>query len=170
MPGSSDFGKQEIRQYLTENYPPDSRVLDLGVGQGTYSDLLRDYFPVMDAIEAHAAYVIAFHLTDKYRQVFIADVRSFVFFHRYEIFILGDVLEHLPAEDGQNLIRWLCSLGEVVVSVPYLTKQGIVNDNPFEIHRQDDLTHEIMTERYPQLKLLVNGDHIGIYVRGNVEI
>ena len=50
------------------------------------------------------------------------------------------------------------------MAVPYLWEQGPEFNNPYEIHLQPDLTPEIMSERYPSLKLLFGNEGYGYYI------
>ena len=56
----------------------------------------------------------------------------------------------------------------MIVAVPYLSSQGIEEDNIYEIHKQDDLTDKIMKERYPYLKNVFKNDKYGYYVKEEV--
>ena len=56
----------------------------------------------------------------------------------------------------------------MIVAVPYQYKQGIVDDNEYEIHKQDDLTNEIFLERYPFMRLLIGNDIYGYYIKGDM--
>jgi hypothetical protein len=44
-------------------------------------------------------------------------------------------------------------------------EQDICEDNVYEIHKQPDLTPEIVLERYPMLKLLYKNSKYGYYVK-----
>lgn len=132
---------------------------------GTYHFLLHDYFTTIDAIEAFPPYIDEFALKEKYGEVYVIDALNFPYYHEYPIAILGDVLEHFQIFDAKRLLDWLARVcEEVIVSVPFLTPQGIVNDNMYEFHAQSDLTPTIMIERYPMLKPLVLSDFIGVYI------
>ena len=52
----------------------------------------------------------------------------------------------------------------IIVSVPWLWKQGPWKGNINETHIQFDLTEDIMAERYPELKLLHKTKNIGSYI------
>lgn len=166
MPGSAPDFKDLIKQHLVDHYPPDTPIIDIGAGMGTYSNLLSDHFTTIDAIEVFAPYIEEFNLTEKYGEVYNIDALNFPYYHEYRIAILGDVLEHFPIFDATNLLNWLTRImDEIIVSVPFLTKQGVVNDNEYEFHHQSDLTPEIMTARYPMLKPLATNDFIGVYIK-----
>ena len=53
----------------------------------------------------------------------------------------------------------------MIVAVPYQYEQGEEYGNVYEIHKQDDLTPEIVKKRYPMLKLLYGNDEYGYYVK-----
>ena len=53
----------------------------------------------------------------------------------------------------------------MIVAVPYLSPQGIEEDNIYEIHKQDDLTDKIMKERYPYLKNVFMNEKYGYYIK-----
>jgi 2-polyprenyl-3-methyl-5-hydroxy-6-metoxy-1,4-benzoquinol methylase len=168
MPHSTHIGKEFIRSYLTKEYSPGASVLDIGAGAGTYANLLRGHFTVMDAVEIYAPYIRAYGLASKYRKVYNANAIDFVPEQHYSIVILGDVLEHLTVSDAQALLQRLYpACFEVIVSVPYLYVQPAFGGNASEHHEQDDLTHELMLARYPGLRLLADFSKqvppIGIY-------
>lgn len=165
MPYSVIDFKDVIRQHLTSRYGPGASVLDVGPGAGTYADLLRDHFPLMDAVEVWEPYLGEFGLRGKYREVFIGDVRTFGFGRRrYDVVILGDVLEHLPAGAARDVLaRCRRHSREVIVSVPFLSEQGAWGGNPFETHHQPDLTPALVAERFPAACALGVNERIGVY-------
>jgi hypothetical protein len=166
MPGSSPAFKIDIRNYLMGKFPSNATILDIGAGEGTYAELLGDYFMDIDAIEIHAPYIYQFNLIERYRYTYIADCRT----HDYEfynVFILGDILEHLQVHEAQQLLDKLYPLcDEIIVSVPYLTPQGRVAGVEWEEHKQPDLTPDVMDDRYGKyIKRLFWNDKIGVYIR-----
>ena len=156
----SDF-KLDLKNYL-KKYPYDSLILDVGAGSGTYALLLGDYFCNIDAVEVFKPNADA--IQTNYRRVFNEDIRDFKYDY-YDVVIFGDVLEHLDVEEARDVLNYAIEHSkEVVVAVPYCYEQGICYGNVYEIHKQDDLTPEIMKERYPCLKLLYGNDRYGYYV------
>jgi hypothetical protein len=155
-----DWGGLHVRDWVTTNYAPiGSTLLDVGAGWGKYRDLLPEY--VMDACEIWPDNVRRENLYERYRNVFVGDIydvvhgRAWGRNHRYTVAILGDVLEHLPSLRAQSVIAALvgcCS--EVLVVVPFLYVQDEVDGNLYERHEQDDLTQEVMAQRYRELTLL----------------
>jgi len=155
MATSSGFCKPQILQWIRARVPTTARVLDVGAGVGTYAKLLREYTR-MEAVEVWQHYIEKFGLARLYCAVHATDALSFLTTcDQYDLVILGDVLEHLTAENGQLLVE-LCKLktNTIVVSVPYLYGQGAIYNNPWEIHRQADLTHDVFLERYPGFLLI----------------
>lgn len=155
--------KEEVREYL-KRYRG-STILDVGAGCGTYGILLRDYFNEIDAVEVFKPNIERYELWNIYRSVFNEDIRDFKY-GWYDIIIFGDVLEHLSVEEAREVLRYASQHSKVIiVAVPYCYKQGIEEGNEYEIHKQDDLTDEIMKERYPGLKNLFKNEHYGYYVK-----
>lgn len=125
-------------------------VLDVGAGWGKYRTLLPDF--VMDAVEVWVPYIAEERLHDRYRQVFACDVMDLPLEDpslRWSAIILGDVFEHLTVDQATALLpRLLDVCEELFVAVPFHYEQGVVNDNPYEVHQQADLDEEVMSWRY----------------------
>jgi hypothetical protein len=134
---------------------------------------MRDVLPEyknFDAVEGYAPYVDEFALRKKYRQVFVTNVMQFKHFSGYDLVIFKDVLEHLSVADAQTVLkRAIDAKCNIIVAVPYLLEQGVVEDYPdntLEIHLQPDLTPELVTERYPDLQRKFYGEGYGVYTTG----
>jgi 2-polyprenyl-3-methyl-5-hydroxy-6-metoxy-1,4-benzoquinol methylase len=154
MAGSYPYYKKEVTQYLKDNFPTTAKVLDVGAGCGTYYEYLKDYFDNIEAVEVFEPNIKNFNLEQKYKKVYNINILDFKYDY-YDIIIFGDILEHLETAEAQQVLDYAFDrCKELIVAVPYLYPQGIEEDNIYEIHKQDDLTNEIMLERYPKLKLL----------------
>ena len=168
MARSYKYFKEEIANDLIQIFSKKCTILDVGAGSGTYYDLLGDYFDKMDAVEVFTPNIENYHLKEKYRQVFNVDIRDFKY-EDYDIIIFGDIIEHLEVEEAKKVLKYAYErCRQMIVAVPYNYKQGIEYGNIYEIHKQDDLTPEIMKERYPYLKLLYGNDKYGYYVKGDM--
>jgi autotransporter strand-loop-strand O-heptosyltransferase len=165
MPNSYGYFKPEVKDWFVENVPTSKRLLDVGPGQGTYSDLLRNLGYRMDAVEVWAPYVDQFSLRTKYDNVYIENILEFNWTD-YDFIILGDVLEHLGKEDAKRLINAMHFHGKhFLVAIPYTMEQdGEEYGNTYETHLQPDLTPDIMLERYPGLVPLYINNWYGYYV------
>ena len=88
-------GKAWISHAVSRLRP--TTVLDVGPGQGTYADLLRSCTPgaLWSCVEIFAPYVQMFGLHSKYDTIYVADIRGFAWPGRFDVVILGDVLEHM---------------------------------------------------------------------------
>ena len=162
---SYPYFKKEIASYLIDRFSNKCSVLDVGAGDGIYYDLIGDYFTKMDAVEIYMPNIKKYKLEWKYRTVYNTDIREFKY-EQYDIIIFGDVLEHLEVEEAQKVLEYaLKRCREIVVAVPYCYKQGEIEGNKYEIHKQDDLTKENVLERYPYLKLLYGNEEYGYYIR-----
>ena len=144
--------KKEITDYLKELFTKKASILDVGAGEGTYLPFLQDYFTNIEAVEIFKPNIDNFHLEEKYKKVYNIDIRDFKYDY-YDIIIFGDIIEHLDVKDAQKVLKYAYNRCKfMIVAVPYLSSQGIEEDNVYEIHKQDDLTDKIMKERYPYLK------------------
>lgn len=159
-----DFAGLQIRYDITRRFDQTTTILDVGAGWGKYRELLPEY-PHMDACEIWHPNIEAELLGLGYRDVFEADI-VVLDVDRYDVIIMGDVLEHLPTEAAAATVARLNNnCEEIYVAVPYLHPQGEVDGNPFERHVQDDLTDDVMIERYPTLVLYAGSPDKGVYVK-----
>ena len=164
MPESYGYFKNEVKNYLKEHIPLNNKILDVGPGVGTYSNLIREFGYKMDCIEIWEPYVHEFNLKEKYDNVFIGNIIDFDI-SEYDFIILGDVLEHLTKEDGVKLIEKIHVLGKrCLVAIPYTMEQGEYYGNIYESHLQTDLTLNIMAERYPQLEMIYSNSQYGYFI------
>ena len=169
MPVSHNILKSDIRVYFEKNVSIDSKILDIGAGVGTYSKLLRNLGYRMDCMEVWLPYVVEYRLNELYDNVIIGDVMNYDI-SNYDVIIIGDVLEHLSIADALLLMERIESNGQMcLVAVPYKMEQGEYEGNKYEIHKQSDLTNEVMLSRYKNLRLLFKSDcyQYGYYINRN---
>jgi autotransporter strand-loop-strand O-heptosyltransferase len=169
MPYSFTYFKPEVKEWFISNVPISYRVLDVGPGIGTYSDILRSSGYKLDAIEIFEPYIEKYNLKEKYDNVYIGDITLFNI-DDYDFIILGDVLEHLKVDDAVNLINSIINSGkECLVAVPYKMEQGEHEGNIYETHHQPDLTIDVMKERYSKLECIYNNEYYGYYTYINIK-
>lgn len=164
MPYSYHFFKEEVKQHILTQLSinPSTRILDVGVGCGTYSDLLQ---VPMDGVEIYPPYIERFGLLDKYVNLIQDDICNIDFKDKYDYIILGDVLEHITTDKAQDLINRIDECGiKCLVAVPYHYFQGEWEGNVYETHHQPDLSPEVMKSRYPSLRLLYGDNQYGYYI------
>ena len=165
MATSYSYYKDEIAEYLKKGFKKSAKILDVGAGSGTYYNLIGDYFTNMDAVEVFKPNIDKYHLEDKYRKVYNADIRDFKY-EMYDIIIFGDIIEHLSVEDAQKVLKYARKrCREMIVAVPYEYPQDEIEGNVYEIHKQDDLTPTKVLERYPFLELLYGNSVYGYYIK-----
>lgn len=154
-----DWAGHRVRELITMKYPPDTRILDVGAGQGKYRVLLPEYEHVY-AVEVFEPYVDTNNLRELYHEVFVQDVRDFVNERGHAflfdmVVVMGDVLEHLTRDDARVVLNELrAHVTEIIVVVPYEYPQGEEDGNVHQEHLQDDLTVELMAREYPELTLV----------------
>ena len=163
MAESYNYYKKEIKEYLESKFSREASVLDVGCGNGTYYELLKGYFKRIDGVEVFKGNIEKYRLREKYSNIYNKDIEDFRY-KWYDIVIFGDVIEHLGVEEAKKVIEYANDrCREMIVAVPYCYKQGIVEDNVYEIHKQDDLTNEIMLDRYKELELMYKNEVYGYY-------
>lgn len=165
MSGSSfTAGKIEACEFIREHFPPESSILDVGPGCGTWRDILPEYSN-MDAVEIFPA--TAAEIQGKYRSVICADIAD-VEYEWYDLIIFGDVLEHMSVEDAQKMLEYARPRCEdMIIAVPFQYQQGECYGNPWERHIQDDLTLELFYERYPGFESIYLTDNYAYFHRSD---
>ena len=171
MPASRNILKPEVKIFLDNYFTQNNitKILDVGPGEGTYAKLLPEHN--LDAVEVFERYVNDYNLKDLYNEVFVDNIINFDF-SDYQFIILGDILEHLSAEDGVRLITSIDEQNiKCLVAVPYMQPQGVWGGNKYEIHLQADLNPNTIKSRYPTLNVLftdqanwVRGGGYGYYI------
>jgi hypothetical protein len=172
MPVSDLEGKDWIseRFVLLATLKKISTVLDLGVGCGTYSDLLRPFNKNSHwiGVEVWGPYIENYHLNKKYDEIIISDIRylNYSKIKKPDCIFAGDVLEHIPENDACALIHELVTLAKVIfISVPIVKMpQGAWEGNPYEAHIEDSYTHERMMSILPCVYDYSKGYIIGTYL------
>jgi hypothetical protein len=159
---SWDFGKKEICEHLTIMFPEGSTCLDVGACDGKWSNILGAHFK-MYAIEAFKQNADA--IQHKYIKVFNEEIQNFQY-DWYDCIVMGDVIEHLSIKDAQYTIKYAYNrCKELVIAVPYFLPQGAIYGNPYEEHKQPELSHLLFMERYSGFKILLKGDRYGCYIK-----
>jgi SAM-dependent methyltransferase len=153
-----DWAGLLVRDYVHSRYAADAEVLDVGTGYGKYRVLLRAY-PHVDGCEVWEPTVERENLRLLYRNVIIGDFYDVVHHDdwddRYDLVIMGDVLEHIARPAAQGVVERVIAGGaELLVVVPFMYPQDEEDGNVYQRHLQDDLTPELMAAAYPQLRLI----------------
>lgn len=161
---SYDIGKTEAVKWIFEHYSRGSTCLDVGACDGKWFALLSDCM-IMDAVEVWGPYIAKHHLREKYRQVFNCSIQELQYNH-YDLILFGDVLEHMTVEDARQVVAYAYPrCRDMLIAVPFLYKQGAKNKNPYEVHIQDDLTHDLFMERFIGFRPLYLSDKYAYYVK-----
>lgn len=141
--------------HLIRQLRPNS-ILDVGVGFGKWGHLFREYTDIIaaerdpsryerknwqvriDGIEGHAAYLTEMHRFI-YNDIHVGDACALVpQLSRYDVIFMGDIIEHLDKQRGQQLLRDAFAKANkaVIVSTPkHDTGQECLCGNELERHR-----------------------------------
>ena len=75
MPFSTNYFKEETKKFIEKNFEKEIKILDIGAGAGTYSNLLKPLgYKNLDCVEVFEEYVDKFSLRQKYDKVLIGDI------------------------------------------------------------------------------------------------
>ena len=150
MPFSLPETKPWIMDKVSEINP--KTVLDVGAGNGTYLNLIREGLGAsvdVTAVEIWEPYIKEYKLNDLYNTVLQEDVREVDNFS-YDLVIFGDILEHMSEDDA--LAVWAKVQAQAkyaIIAIPTVHfPQGAYMGNPYEAHVKDDWTPTAVLEAF----------------------
>lgn len=173
MGTSSREGKEKIKSWVS-SLDKINTVLDIGVGKGTYVQLLKHKGRIIPTakfigVEAWLPYIEQFSLKTKYDLIINEDLRNLNFneIGNVDLTIAGDVLEHVTKEDAINTVKKISKISRfMIISIPVIHyPQDEINNNPFEKHIKDDWTDQEILETWGELIIDKEiGNEIGVYL------
>jgi predicted TPR repeat methyltransferase len=159
MSTSSIWGKLQTTAWVKANEQNINRILDVGVGSGTYKKLLSQSGICKDAewvgIEIWEPYIRKYDLDVLYDRIInksALDV-SYSSIGKFDLAFAGDVLEHVTKEQSIDLVNRILECSDVlIVSIPIIHyPQGEYDGNPYETHVKDDWSHGEMLSTFGDL-------------------
>ena len=143
-------------------------VLDIGPGVGTYAKLLAD-LPIarMTGVEVWEPYVTTYRLREYYDEIIIGDARV-VDLPVSDVVILGDIVEHMTRAEARELWDRCARAGRraVFLSIPIVHyPQAEIEGNPFEVHVEEDWSHEMVLASFEGIGAWWSGTEVGVYER-----
>ncbi len=176
MPMSNTLHLPTVIHYATELKP--SRILDIGVGMGTYGFLLRQYLDIANGrIRKHEWRLVinGIEIFEGYRnpvwdyaydEVKIGDIRDFLpELPQYDLVLCNDVLEHFQYSEARDLVQRLIEkCGTVIATTPNVEfLQGAWGGNEAEAHRcvlrKSDFPHLVTWSRTGVTNCYVSTTH-----------
>jgi len=124
-------------------------VLDVGCGEGKWGKLLKGKVDIIDGIEIWKPYIEEYNLSLYYDTLYNVDVIKFVYDKKYNIAILGDVLEHMERDDAVSFLNNLkTAVDTILLTIPVTVciQDGNLIGNPFETHHYHWSDKEIRFE------------------------
>lgn len=145
MPTSRPYHLAWLCDKVIELQP--QSILDIGVGFGGKGMLFREYTDVwygnmfnkkviIDGVEIFDKYITDLQ-REIYDNIYIGDIRELVnTIGNYDLIYMGDVIEHMPKEDGLECVRKLKRKCKtlVIVTPVVVSEQGAVYENEHETH------------------------------------
>ena len=171
MPGSSRQGKSYSAGIILslEKKGLIRRVIDVGVGAGTYAQFLKPSMPNThwSGIEAYQPYITHFQLDKLYDLVVTADAR-YVDWKKIgdaDLIIFGDIVEHMTRDEAVSMVGDALNHARfVMLSMPVVFyPQDEAHGNPFERHIVDDWDHGSILKCFPGIRCSRTFAQIGVY-------
>lgn len=140
MPHSDERLRPWIAEQLGELTELSSikTVVDVGTGAGTWYDFMHSRVPeaFWIGIEIWEPYISMYSLRERYDQVVKVDARMMENLPQADLYIFGDVLEHMPAADAIQLWNRALKVSKwLVINLPVRRyEQGALFGNPNEEH------------------------------------
>jgi glycosyltransferase involved in cell wall biosynthesis len=170
MPYSSESGKAYVRNIVGR--VKHERMLDIGCGSGTYAKMFPDAH--WTGVEVWEPYIEEFKLKDLYQQLILSDAREIDLtqFDRFDVAMLGDVLEHMEKEEAKALFDRVREVADtVIVSIPIgYYPQDEYNGNPHERHVTDNWTDEDFRATFGEPTVGYIENEIGVYCWSNQKV
>lgn len=146
---------QEIIEHLVGRFDKNSKILDIGPGDGKWGYVLKDHYENIDAIEIFEPYVERYNLKQFYKKVTVGNFLDLDFDY-YDVIIMGDVFEHVKRNEAQEWLKKIKNkCGELIIVVPFEYEQEWDGDyeNKWGHHHQPDLNPTVMDENFPEIIL-----------------
>jgi hypothetical protein len=168
MPYSAPTFDETILKQLIALNP--LSILDIGAGAGKYGKLLRSALPgcKIDAVEPTKAYIDQFELNSIYNTIYEMNIEEYLDKypkHKYEVVIIGDMLEHLYRSKVIDYIDFLLYKTNWILCIwPTNLPQDDWEGNGYECHRSNfklkDLSDKFEVEFYTKKFYDWNIDYI----------
>jgi len=145
-----------------------STVLDVGAGQGVYLDLIRKDLGNkvnITAVEVWKPYIEQFNLHKRYNKVIEDDIRNIDEFD-YDLVIFGDILEHMHEDEALEIWDKVSKKARyAIISIPIVHyHQDAINDNPYEIHVEEDWSTDRVLEKFSYIKEYKEFSVTGVFI------
>ena len=169
MPKSNYGGKRWSYKILTRfnAISPLRKIVDVGPGVGTYAQF-RQPQQEWIGIEAWGPYVEKYELEVKYDKIIVSDIRylNWSKVAPCDVCIFGDILEHVSYEEALETVDIALNNSRLVlISLPLIySAQGVLENNPFEIHVKQDWTNAQALEAFPDWCVYILESYIGVYI------
>ena len=85
---------------------------------------------------------------------------------KFDLVILGDILEHMPMKDAVDLWNKIKQDAKyALISIPIIHyPQGAVDDNPYEVHIEEDWTTEKVLQNFSNIVEYKEFQQTGVFI------
>lgn len=174
MPTSDTENKDVVVRWFKDIKP--HTTVDVGCGEGTYRKLIANSVEAPQSlwvgVEAWGPYVSQFNLKSLYNEVYVGqaeiiDYSKVIKLHSTPIlFIMGDMLEHMPKDTAKQLINTAkATATHIIISIPLVhLDQDAYEGNWFETHVDHWDYVEMCTFLGGGLKESIQGPILGYFL------
>lgn len=139
MPYSSALFDKTVKNIINQLKP--KICLDIGTGAGKYGLIIRGIVEDVKIIgvEVEKDYISKFNLKKIYDEIRCCDVSNFInkksIEEKYDLVIMGDIIEHMKKSDGVDLINFLIYRSKyILILYPEKYLQNSVDGYEHEAH------------------------------------
>lgn len=113
-------------------------VLDIGAGEGKWGKFLKGKVNLIHGVEVWSPYIYKYGLRNLYDKLFNMNMKDFPFGkQKYDVMILGDVLEHLEFNEAVKFIndaKQFIDRIYLIIPTSLCVQDGAYWGNPYESH------------------------------------
>lgn len=93
-------------------------AVDLGCGSGESAPIIRDHVDYLIGVDISEEFLDTCNLNGFYDELVNSDIRTYSWPRNVDVIFFIEVLEHIPHEDGERLIRQFHSVPNIILTTP----------------------------------------------------
>jgi SAM-dependent methyltransferase len=184
MPSSTSESIPYEIEFIRKNLPDPASVLDVGIGFGKGAFLILEFFDVKKnhlyqpkdwKVKITGVEIFPHYLSELqrllYNEIIIGNITDVLpKLGKFDLAILGDVIEHFPKEKGFGLLRSLFDhVSDIVINTPNGFLPHSHTDNTYEEHlsgwKIEDFREFRIIDHALVRRIMKNEDILVVYLR-----
>jgi SAM-dependent methyltransferase len=150
MPYSSNTFDNVLSDHIYRLSP--EKVLDVGSGSGKNGTIVKKINPniILEGIEPTEKYIEEYNLNSLYNKIYHKDIQKFSkedSKNRYDVVIIGDVLEHLFRTEVIDYLDYFLYRTKWLIAIwPTNLPQDDSEENHYEIHKNNFTLNDLTSK------------------------